>query len=365
MGITMVLLFVKTSPSAFGVVYYGSLTILFWLLFVCFFVPFLSWGAEITRDYHQRTTLRSFTYIFILIGSTIGTALPPAIVMLFESFHLETRNAWTGTAIVLSLVTSATIFISALLIKTDTFIKKEERRPFSLKLLAISYAKALKLKPLIYLLLGAGFYLIMNTLAGASRIYFFTINLGFSMDKTSLVLVIVMLCGGLLTLPVALISKRTDKRTAVIICLAFDGACLFAARAINEPNAVSVVIMMAGFLVGSAAYWQLAPAMIYDVCDYDELVNFKRREGVVTSLLSIVEAIAGAASMQFFGILLESSGYISGADAQAPSAVQAIYDCQTLLPAIFLTISCVFFILFPITKKRFFEIENELKKRGA
>jgi GPH family glycoside/pentoside/hexuronide:cation symporter len=121
--------------------------------------------------------------------------------------------------------------------------------------------------------------------------------------------------------------------------------------------------MMIGFVVGSTAYWQLVPAMIYDVCDYDELVNFKRREGVVTSLLSLVEAVAGAISMQFFGILLEKSGYVSGASAQSPSALQAIYDCQTLLPAILIALACIFFVLFPITKKKFFEIERELQER--
>ena len=52
------------------VLYYGLLTLLFWWCFAIFFVPYVTWGSDLTEDYNERTVLRSYAYVFFQIVSS-------------------------------------------------------------------------------------------------------------------------------------------------------------------------------------------------------------------------------------------------------------------------------------------------------
>jgi hypothetical protein len=45
------------------------------------------------------------------------------------------------------------------------------------------------------------------------------------------------------------------------------------------------------FTIGNTCYWQLMPAMIYDVCEVDELASGKKRSGEVVSLQALSESV--------------------------------------------------------------------------
>ena len=58
-GICTSLLFTNINAAySVKLVYYTIMVMVFWTLFSTFFIPYLSWGAELTRDYDDRTALR-------------------------------------------------------------------------------------------------------------------------------------------------------------------------------------------------------------------------------------------------------------------------------------------------------------------
>jgi GPH family glycoside/pentoside/hexuronide:cation symporter len=117
------------------------------------------------------------------------------------------------------------------------------------------------------------------------------------------------------------------------------------------------------FSIGSVAYWQLMPAILYDICEYDELETGNRRQGTIVSLQSVAEALAQAVAMQFLGIVLELAGFNGESPVQATAALEWVENSLTLIPAVFMILTVVMMFRYPITKKKFEEIQAQLRKR--
>jgi GPH family glycoside/pentoside/hexuronide:cation symporter len=116
--------------------------------------------------------------------------------------------------------------------------------------------------------------------------------------------------------------------------------------------------------IGSSAYWQLVPAMLYDICEYDELKTGKRREGSIVSLQSVAEALSQAAAMQLLGLILQFAGFNGEAPVQTPLALEWIENSLMVIPPVFMVLTAIMVFRYPISKKKFEEIRTELRKRG-
>lgn len=130
-------------------------------------------------------------------------------------------------------------------------------------------------------------------------------------------------------------------------------------------SALEIVIFSIGYSLGSIAYWQLVPSMIYDVCEVDELVNNKRRGGLVISLQSLSESIANAIGLQIVGLILNFSGFVGEAAVQTERALFWINMSFSVIPAIFMAASMICIIKYPVTKKMYRDVVAALKDREA
>ncbi|MDY4959868.1 MAG: MFS transporter, partial [Lentihominibacter sp.] len=116
-------------------------------------------------------------------------------------------------------------------------------------------------------------------------------------------------------------------------------------------------------LIGTATvtYWQVMPAMIYDVCEYDQLETGMQRQGTIVSIQGLVEAISSGIGAQILGLILQFAGFNSDAAAQSAHTMEWIENCTTFIPAIFLFLSCVALWKYPITKKVYEDICRKLE----
>ena len=110
-------------------------------------------------------------------------------------------------------------------------------------------------------------------------------------------------------------------------------------------------------------YWQIMPALVYDVCEYDELETGKQRQGAIVSLLSLVEAFSAGLGSQLLGIILQFAGFDGEAAVQSETAMLWVENSMTLIPALFVVLSLIALKKYPITKERFAEIQAELARR--
>jgi GPH family glycoside/pentoside/hexuronide:cation symporter len=361
LGLFVCLMFSKLPFSgSMKIVVLILLCAMYWILFAAFFIPHLAWGAEITTDYNERTTIRTFSFVMYTVGFLLSNVMPTLTVEGFGKAGLSDTSSWLLTSVIVAGLSSGAILFTGLSIREPSSEKTEPLSKFSLKALAIDYWQVLKLRPLRLLIFAVVAYLTANTLIVADRMYVFTFKMGYSGSFISMLMLLFGLLGIVLAVPMMKLAKRFDKRSMLFACLGLGGCALAAMRFIGVSSLPSLIFLLCVFAVASTAYWQLMPATFYDICELDEYENHVKRAGTITSTLPMAEAIASAIGMQILGLWLQFRGFTSGASVQSPSALAAIFDCFTIVPGILLAVAALIMLRFPITKQRFEAIKRAL-----
>jgi GPH family glycoside/pentoside/hexuronide:cation symporter len=342
-------------PTLFGGV--------FWILFAAFFIPHLAWGAEITTDYNERTTIRTFSFIMYTVGYILGNVLPTISVEGFGESGMSETSSWLLTTVIIAGASAGMILFTGIAIRERSSAHSTPMTKFSLKTLALDYLQVLKLRPLRLLIFVVIAYLTANAMVVADRMYVFTFNMGYSGSFISMLMLLTGTLGIVLAVPMLKLAQRYDKRTMLIISLGAGGLITAAMRFVGVNDTPSLIFLLCAYGVTTVAYWQLIPATFYDICEVDEYENHIKRAGTITSTLPVAEAIAAAIGMQALGIWLQFRGFVSGAATQSAEALDAIMDCFTLAPGVLLVIAALIMIRFPITKHRFEEIKAALAER--
>ena len=176
--ITSLLFTAIDASPAVKAIYYTVMILLFWTVFATFFVPYLAWGSDLTEDYHERTVLRSYAYVFNQVGMCIGMVMPTIIVDYFMNLGKTTQQSWQMVGMFTGICGGTALLICALTIHKDdnkNFRKPEIKEKFlDLKVLPSmfkEYFEILKLKPIRYLLGASVVYLIANTIIGQSFLH--------------------------------------------------------------------------------------------------------------------------------------------------------------------------------------------------
>ena len=349
--------------------YYGAMTMIFWTAYTGFFVPYLALGAEYTTDYNERTELRSYASIFNMIGTLVGMMIPSILADYLQTLGLNLSASWSLTGAFVGVFSAVSILITAKAAKVhDLDCSVPGRKPLphiNLKEIFGEYLQVLKLKPIRFLLFASLFSLIGNTLISSNMMYFLTYNIGLSAGRISLMFLYRSIMLILMIVAVKKIFGNGDKRQTLLIMFGIGTCTMLIAKWMGYDNLVELLIFVIIISVAPNIYWQLMPAIVYDVCEYDELETGKQRQGAIVSLLSLVEAAAAGLGSQLLGLILQFAGFDGEALVQSDTAMLWIENSLTWIPAIFIMLSFAALKMYPITKERFREIQAELAKRKA
>ena len=160
------------------------------------------------------------------------------------------------------------------------------------------------------------------------------------------------------------LANRYGKKRVFIFCLTLTA--IFTAL-FYFPNETDIETMFVLNFLKSLAYAPTVPllwAMIADVADHSEYVNYRRATGFVFA--GVVFALKAGLGIggAILGFLLSGFGYVSGAGtAQTESAIHGIILSSSLIPAatFFIGVSALYF--YPITKAYNEEMQAELTER--
>ena len=348
--------------------YYGAILLIFWTSYTGFFVHYLALGAEYTKDYNERTELRSYASIFNMLGNVVAMVMPSILVAFLTDRGLSTPGAWSATGAIVGITSMASIFITARAAKnTDQSAPCGERtglpRPNLVKIFR-EYWQVLKLKPVKSLLFTSLFALVSYAMFTSDLVYYFTYNQGLSPEQVSGMFLYRTFACLVLILIMRKISAATDKRTALMWVFVIGAVSVTIARIIGVESMWQLYVFVFFVAVSTSVYWQLMPSIIYDVCEYDELENGKKRQGTIVSLQGLVEALATGMGSQILGIVLQLAGFDGSAQVQTETALTWVQNSVTVLPAGFLILAMIALSRYPITKERFEEIQRKLAERN-
>lgn len=274
----------------------------------------------------------------------IGLVLPNILVDVLIDNGLTLETGWMITGISCAVICGMTIFIGAAGIKdkyeikynssfasdegNDTNISKAEeskenifeRLYITVRDMVTNYFQILKLKTARCIIGASICYLIAYAMFCSVRMYYFTYNMELSAGAITVIMLFLTFAAVAFVPLIWALCKRFDKRIAFIIGMAMCAVVMGAMGIIGINSVFGICVFSVAHSVGSIAYWQLVPSMIYDVCEVDELVNDKRRGGLVISLQSLSESVANAIGLQLMGLILNFSGF----DGTATSCIKAI-----------------------------------------
>jgi Na+/melibiose symporter-like transporter len=345
-----------------------------------FHVPHLALGAELSTDYEERTSIVTLQHVFTRIGSGTAGALGLLVFMRPTLAYPDGRlnpGAYPPLAVTLALAMVALILLSAW--------RTHWRIPYLAKVDAVTaqgrvlvtmftgIRQAFRIRSFRTLFLGV---LITFIAWGV------TVSLGLHLgtyfwQATTDQLFLWGLCTGI-SIFAGLgywqrETTRLDKKPVFIrgitIFTAFTVGATFAKLlgfwpAQGSPADIPLFILTTGILAhfGIAATMVTGRSMMSDVCDEDELLHGRRREGIFFGAISFAaKAFFGVGSL-IAGLVVDLVGLEPGAQPGevSPDVVQGLGLALGLSVLLLVGLSIAVFSRYDLSRERHAELRARL-----
>ena len=345
-----------TSEWSF-VAYYAGAYFFLDLMVTLTSMPYFALTPELTQDYDERTSLTTYRMAFSLIGGLVAFVVPLAIIG-------ETIPENTDRALLMGGIFGIAAAIPILFTFLGTREKEEyiAQEPPSLResLQAVRKNRPFIFAMGIFLFTWTAMSIIENQL-----FYFLEYRMG--LEEEAPIVAGTVFISAILVLPLwAYISKRTDKRKAYIFGMIFLSSVMVSLFFIPPTLGLWIVITLAALAgIGVSAVHVLPWAMIPDAVEVDELNTGARHEGMFYALVTLFRKVAASIAIPLALILLDSSGFVSNAPEQLPSAQNTIRFLMGPLPSIFLLGGIAFAIFYPLSRDRHAEVRAEIANRKS
>ena len=363
-------------------------------LMSCFYMPYQSLGAELTPDYHERTSVFSFRYAIQKI---------PEVAMMFAA-QFTTMAVWVGATNadvlgrVTRLFTSASSWKAAVHEKPDILLgaqvyfailgagmilagigvfalvreryygklaKKQEKVSITETLYRALSCRPFRRQLLMVLAFQMGTSMV-GTLGYYDTVYYVCrgdVALGaswnFGMGLSSLAL-------GLLGIPAfGFIARRSGKILAMISVLATAIVIYVGTWWFYDPDFPALQLLASGFIAFiNGGFNTLEGSIGADVMDYDELQSGKRREGAFSACKSWIMKLGMALGTLASGEILQRTGFDARlGPAQTPHALFMIRLLLAVVPIAGLVLALLAVSGLSLTEDRMREIRRELETR--
>jgi len=312
---------------------------------------------ELTEDYDERTSLTSFRMFFSIAGSLAAFTIP---LMIIGSMRPENSDRVAIMAMIFAIASAIPLWV--------VFISTRERQVFMRSeqpKLKDSLKAALKNKPFIF---GAVIFLltwVSMDILQAGLLYF--IKYVVQREAQSDLVMAAIFITAILMLPFwNWVTRRWNKRVAYIVGIAFWALVQLAMITLNPGTPMGLLLglcILAGIGVGAAHVlpWSILP----DAVEWDEWQTGERHEGIFYSLVTLFQKIASSIAIPLTLLILDVTGYVPNAAEQPTSALTGIRIMIGPIPAVLLITGILFAALYPLSRKEFTRIVQDLEVRRA
>lgn len=315
--------------------------------YTVFNVPYMSMPAEMVQDPYERSKLMSFRVAWIAVGTFVGIALAPRLVVYArDTLGMPETEAFS----VMSLITAAIILVASL----ACFFATRDAPATERTTVRVSFAEqarsAFSNRPFL-ILLGIkylGLYALSATIATN---IFFVRQVMQQSEAIMLWYGLAYMLGTLVAItPWMLLSKRLSKAHTLALSAAL-AACVNLTWLLSGPGEPIALYVLRAFVlaVSNGGMLLMGQSLLPDVMEYDYRKTGLRREGLYAGLYSFVEKLAFATAPLTLGILLSTMGFVAGLPrtaTQPESALLAITLAMAVIPAITNTLKVVLALQF-------------------
>ncbi len=361
----------------------GSL--IFYLGYTIFATPWVALGYELTPDYHERTRLMG---VQNFMGQLAYVVAPWFLLIMQAQMFDDMVDGASKLALAIAVFVIAIGILPAIFLRerfshpelTEEELAEKQRKKSmwesvskNMKLFFAGFVMTLKVGP--FLKLCAATFLVFNGFMLISSFQFYVIiyyvfggetvhgaeYAGWSGTIGAVSTFIVI---GIVTW----MSTRFGKRKAFFIAIGISIIGYGMKWFCYNPEIPWLLLVPAPFMAfGLGGLFTLMGSMIADVCDYDELKSYERREGMFGSIFWWVVKLGMALALAGGGFLLNATGFdvaLEGNQTERTIFLMRFFDVAVPIATSLLAMWAV--ATFPITEERAHEIRGELEsRRGA
>lgn len=345
--------FLCNPPAQPSAAYLLWWVVVFYLTWSAVQVPYLSWGAELDRNYHGRSRVFGFRETGTFVGIMLGTGLP--VLFAGQDAPLARVLAIISTA---ALITLPLAVIAAAMLVGEPSSRRSPLKPEWNGLLWALRINPPYVRLLTFTVLNYTFINMFN----ATIVLLVARNL--QLPDAFLVLVFIQYAAtSFIFIPFVLLLCRSIGRHRVLALGNLCGAIVVGGLGVIPAGNYGLAIVafaLLGFV--SAAVWALPPAMVADVADYGALRGQEGGEGIYMAGYNLAVKAGTGIGIGIALPLLQALGLQTTANmASTPSDALAIVGCW--LPALCMALVSMMMWRFPIDQHLHASIRRRLDRR--
>jgi GPH family glycoside/pentoside/hexuronide:cation symporter len=295
-------------------------------LFVMYFgwsmtvIPHLSWGSELSPDYHERSRVYGWSQFATLVGF-IGVLILPSIL---ESYKANVATQVMSMA-VFSIVLLVPSVILCLSIVPEPEVKLRTHAPFLPTLRFLLKEDAIRRVMSVDLIES------LNQGARGAMFFFFA-RLALGQPHWASKLLLIYFVSGIVFIPAWIaLARRIGKHQALICCYIY-GICVGPSFFLIPKGNLEIAIplfILSGVSYGAPAF--LIRAMMADIADADTAEHGAERAGLMYSFLSLTSKFGLGVAALFAFAVLSRMGF-DPKIVNTPAAIEHLREFFILLP---------------------------------
>lgn len=331
----------------------------FWLFLMYFgwsmtTIPHLSWGSELSTDYHERSRIYGWAQAAVIVGF-VGVLVLPAILENAGGYSLAAQVLAMALFAILLLVPSIALCAGVL---PEPEVRLKTHAPL------LQTFKFLLNDPALRRVIAVD--LVISTSAGAvGAVFFFFARFALDLSQLAGTLLLAYFVSGFAFIPFWIwLSGRIGKHRALIVsfCYALVTSPLLFIIPKGDFTVALVVFIVTGVNYGAASF--LLRAMMADVADADAAENGAERAGVMYSLLALTSKFGLGWAVGITFTLLAWIGF-DPKTANTAAAVENMRLLYILLPVVLNLICLAVMAGYPLNEVRQRKLRAEIERRRA
>ncbi|MGH9163148.1 MAG: MFS transporter [Vicinamibacteraceae bacterium] len=345
-----------------------------------FMVPYYALGAELSQDYHERTTISAFRAGCALFGTLLAAGASFGLFFPGSQPGQASRGSQFDASgyVAMGLAFGFFMTVVALVTTVGTWSKRSQGQETdrrgggeSFRVLG-AFVTSMRDRAFRILVTSAGLFFLATVINASLAVHYLTYYAKVPSSASFSLFFVAFYVGALLGVPSwTRLSKRVDKHRVYCMAMLVTGIVMAAAywlvgegRPLGTGNVVALSLGngFAGFF--ASALWVIVPSMIADVTEHDELATGRRREGTFFGIYSFTQQAGAGVAILATGVLVDAfAALVPGQVAQSTTTIDRLALLFSQLPASLLIAAALMILPYGLTRHRVAVVKEQLAAR--